>query len=509
MSFLLFTALAVSSSLLCSVYGAIPGLEFDENRRLNRNSILIQDTAYCRNKIDKAWKSSNLYTDARNYVPMTPDVLQSFVNSDAIPADTKCAAVCVDTGLEESLISYPLPFYTFSEKSSFSDEETDKESELREWSNSCRAAEVGFVSYYPHEVQLYWINAKGDRHDVGQLRSGERFTIWQKSFLGHTFEIWDLKTNEMLHRHVVMHHAHVVVGHEYHAREYNRTVQKTFDFKGVKNKVKQAMSSEWDKCHRVTRTFTPLGFSKGRLPNDVWGSISAYNYNNKKNVFAEEWTKGNKGYFVNWWEVTPYMIGIPWTLKRYWQTRMRDMVAKWIGGDIPLENTDIYGIRRYEDGARLLTHVDREATHAVSMIVNIDQVGMREPWMVEIYDFGGRLHEVEMSPGEVVYYESAKALHGRMKPLQGTSYSNLFTHYRPVSDPQWSTRPNPANTPDQIKGIDHCKEVDGVVDCDGVKLPFLSPSKEVLRGPHDLFSYWERITEKIPNPPKIGGYDEL
>ena len=26
---------------------------------------------------------------------------------------------------------------------------------------------------------------------------------------------------------------------------------------------------------------------------------------------------------------------------------------------------------RYEDGARLLTHVDRESTHAVSMIVNV------------------------------------------------------------------------------------------------------------------------------------------
>jgi hypothetical protein len=81
------------------------------------------------------------------------------------------------------------------------------------------------------------------------------------------------------------------------------------------------------------------------------------------------------------------------------------MVAKWIGGNIPLENTDIYGIRRYEDGARLLTHVDRESTHAVSMIVNVDQVMMREPWMVEIYDFAGRLHEVEMSPGDIVYYE--------------------------------------------------------------------------------------------------------
>ena len=88
-------------------------------------------------------------------------------------------------------------------------------------------------------------------------------------------------------------------------------------------------------------------------------------------VFVEEWSSGGKGYFVNWWEVTPYMIGIPWNLKRYWQSRLREMVEAWIGGNIPLENTDIYGIRRYEDGARLLTHVDRESTHAVSMIINV------------------------------------------------------------------------------------------------------------------------------------------
>ena len=30
---------------------------------------------------------------------------------------------------------------------------------------------------------------------------------------------------------------------------------------------------------------------------------------------------------------------------------------------------------------------------------------MREPWMVEIYDFAGRLHEIEMHPGDIVYYE--------------------------------------------------------------------------------------------------------
>lgn len=101
--------------------------------------------------------------------------------------------------------------------------------------------------------------------------------------------------------------------------------------------------------------------------------------------------------------------------------------------------------------------------------------------------------------------QSAKALHGRMKPLTGASYSNLFTHYRPVADPQWSTRPNPENTPVQVKDIEHCqKTADGVVDCDGVQLPFLSPSKEDLHGPHDLFSYWERIGDTLSGSSRVG-----
>lgn len=60
----------------------------------------------------------------------------------------------------------------------------------------------------------------------------------------------------------------------------------------------------------------------------------------------------------------------------------------WVG--VELEMTDIYGMRRYEDGARLLTHVDRVNTHAASLIINVAQEAIREPWMVEIYDFAGR-----------------------------------------------------------------------------------------------------------------------
>lgn len=75
-------------------------------------------------------------------------------------------------------------------------------------------------------------------------------------------------------------------------------------------------------------------------------------------------------------------IQIPWNLKRRWQGRLRELVQAWAG--VELEETDMYGMREYTKGARLLTHVDREATHAASLIVNIAQENVTRPWTVEV-----------------------------------------------------------------------------------------------------------------------------
>ena len=54
---------------------------------------------------------------------------------------------------------------------------------------------------------------------------------------------------------------------------------------------------------------------------------------------------------------------------------MKPLLEAWVGGggsvSVPLEKTDMYGIRTYTRGARLLSHLDRESTHAVSLIINI------------------------------------------------------------------------------------------------------------------------------------------
>jgi hypothetical protein len=51
------------------------------------------------------------------------------------------------------------------------------------------------------------------------------------------------------------------------------------------------------------------------------------------------------------------MIQVPWSLKDAWQKRLSNLVSEWAG--VPVEQTVMYGMRQYEDGARLLTHVDR------------------------------------------------------------------------------------------------------------------------------------------------------
>ena len=93
-----------------------------------------------------------------------------------------------------------------------------------------------------------------------------------------------------------------------------------------------------------------------------------------------------------------------------------------------------------------------------------------------------------MKAGEIVYYESARCLHGRMRPLtgKGSFYVNLFAHYRPDGDPNWSGKETPEGHAAPI-GSDLTN-----VDVNKT-LPFLSPSGEVLKSGDDLFRWWKQV----------------
>uniref|UniRef100_A0A7S4MHH3 von Hippel-Lindau disease tumour suppressor beta domain-containing protein n=1 Tax=Odontella aurita TaxID=265563 RepID=A0A7S4MHH3_9STRA len=401
-----------------------------------------------------------------------------------------CHLACQEIGADRSISHAIMPqrHYDGSQDSDYPD---DFE---RFFAERCQKTEVGFMNYHSrtHPIRLYWISPEGEERPHGEIKYAERNTKCFESYLGHTFRFRDGETNEILADHVVefvtMRGIGAGVGpYDTQGRDFDDEIRRTH-------------SQEWNRHDRVTRTFSSLGFRKGRLPDDVFSSMGAFYYNNRNFREKEEWT--GKGVFINWWEVDVYFVQIPWGLKGRWQARLMELVEAWTG--VELEQTDMYGLRRYEEGARLLTHVDRESTHAASLIVNIAQGNLSKPWPVEVYDHGNRLHEVPMTPGDVVYYESARCLHGRNRPLEGPGayYVNLFTHYRPVGDPRWFARPNPEGTPEPLVDVGECRLVgngeefgNGAVECDDPAVgPNLSPTLFSGRGGDSLQTWWEEVS---------------
>ena len=94
-----------------------------------------------------------------------------------------------------------------------------------------------------------------------------------------------------------------------------------------------------------------------------------------------------------------------------------------------LEPTYVYGIRVYGEDAILEEHRDRETTHIVSAIINVDQ-NVDTDWPLVIEDHHYRKHNINLSPGEVIFYEGARLKHGRPQPLQGKEYANIFCHFK-------------------------------------------------------------------------------
>ena len=350
-----------------------------------------------------------------------------------------------------------------------------------------------------------------------EIQFGERGTRCFQSFIGHEFVAEDGETGEFLETIFIEHITTKAIGV---SPPNANPAHRNFELE-----IKNTLHNEWKRHNRVKRTFSELGFKKGRLPDDIFASMGAFYYNNRHNKVREEWS--GKGVFVNWWETDCSFLQIPWDMKGKWQIRLRELVEAWAG--VPVEQTDMYGLRQYEHGARLLTHVDREATHAVSLIVNIAQGNLTEPWPVEVNDHADRLHEVIMEPGDIVYYESAKCLHARNRPLMGDNayYTNLFTHYRPTGDPKWFEKPNTEGVPDPVIEVEGSCRLEKVatsqtanhqlgfveaVKCDDPRLgSYISPTLFKASRPEDLIEWWQ-----MTSPPKANvetttssGGDEL
>ena len=151
-----------------------------------------------------------------------------------------------------------------------------------------QVVEVGWVSNFKTPLTLFWIGYDGKRVLTDTIMPGDGGTQWSISSLGHVFELEDLATNEFVGTYTIKHHSFFVLG-------------TNADQKVERNITEQAAATfyrEFRISHEVTRTFTDLGFSIGKLPPDLWASISSYYYNNQMNIVREDWDSKGKNYVL-------------------------------------------------------------------------------------------------------------------------------------------------------------------------------------------------------------------
>lgn len=108
---------------------------------------------------------------------------------------------------------------------------------------------------------------------------------------------------------------------------------------------------------------------------------------------------------------------------------LRPQHEQWSG--MRLTDSACYGFRAYQRGCYLHNHVDRGNTHIISSTLCID-ANLEQPWPLFLEDIYGEAHQVNLQPGEFLFYEGARLIHGRPWPLIGDYYIGMFVHYRPA-----------------------------------------------------------------------------
>ena len=173
---------------------------------------------------------------------------------------------------------------------------------------------------------------------------------------------------------------------------------------------------------------TRLGFEKDTLAKPLFRKIKEFYYKNLENKFEENASCNLIGNIKE--NVSgSSLVQLPESLNDEIHACLKPVLEVWSG--IKLEPTYVYGIRIYHNGAVLDLHRDRIGTHIISAIINVDQ-DVNTEWPLFIEDNDYRQHEVFLKPGEIVYYEGGRLLHGRPIPLDGRWYANIFCHFKPA-----------------------------------------------------------------------------
>ncbi len=169
-----------------------------------------------------------------------------------------------------------------------------------------------------------------------------------------------------------------------------------------------------------------LGFRKARLDHDIYTKLLKQFINHTGKLSVDD---DNEYLHTTDTRSVTSLLYEDQAFNANLLTALRPLHEEWCG--LPLLNASCYGIRVYQRGSYLYSHVDTINTHVISSTICIDYQ-LDKPWPLYIEDIQGQAHEISMSPGEMIFYESAKLKHARPYPMEGEYYASMFVHYTPV-----------------------------------------------------------------------------
>jgi len=198
------------------------------------------------------------------------------------------------------------------------------------------------------------------------------------------------------------------------------------------------------------RFFTKVGFKVAQIPAQILASLRSYFLEGRLKHSRPE----NMGAFdpnLSGRQSDTWLLDLSPQLRSEVEEAMQPILANWARLPVSdLKLTAIYGVRMYHNGSVLYEHVDREETHVLSAILELEKLALdpvkealgNEEWPLHILDHAGKKHTVPYQPGQAILYESATCDHGRPELYRGREVASVFVHFAPKGWPE-----NYRNTP--------------------------------------------------------------
>ena len=274
-----------------------PDFPFNEDRRLLHNMLVYQDTPECKTLAEKLVE---MHPYDRKLAPVTSDFHSDFFGNKA--EDGQCMVACLEIGSPEHLVTHVFPHNINSVVTA--------DESFPWYLKTCQKKEVGFCNTQEGLVNVYWMNDDNERKWVGNVTTGERNMFWITSYVGHSFEVVDSQTGTLLGQYTV--HFDSFFSFE-KLEPFRSTDFVPAGFPDLTTAVSTMFETEWQRHNSVSRHFTGVGFNKGRLPKDLFNSMTTFYYNNHPYRIHE--LANRKGVFINWWESDVHYISMPFNLR--------------------------------------------------------------------------------------------------------------------------------------------------------------------------------------------------